>query len=74
MLAELSADELFARVSALMPELTIEESTRIRNSYVPLLRLWDQHYCQNISEDHRVWLEEDAEENAFCLRKWALNC
>ncbi|MDP9697410.1 DNA-binding transcriptional ArsR family regulator [Paenibacillus intestini] len=69
MLTELSADELFARVSSLMPSLTIEESTRIRNSYVPLLRLWDQHYCRNISEDHRVWLEEDAEEKRILLEK-----
>lgn len=69
MLTELSADELFARVSSLMPSITIEESTRIRNSYVPLLRLWDQHYCRNISEDHRVWLEEDAEEKRILLEK-----
>jgi hypothetical protein len=69
MLAGLTAEELFARVSVLLPHLTIEESTRIRDSYVPLLRLWDQHYCQNMSEDYRTWLEEDAEEKQVLLEK-----
>ncbi|MGC5772941.1 ArsR/SmtB family transcription factor [Paenibacillus pabuli] len=69
MLAGQSADELFARVSPLLPSLTIEESTRIRDSYVPLLRLWDQHYCQHMSEDYRIWLEEDAEEKRILLDK-----
>ncbi|OPG95892.1 ArsR family transcriptional regulator [Chryseobacterium mucoviscidosis] len=69
MLAGQTAEELFARVSALLPHLTIEESTRIRDSYVPLLRLWDQHYCQHMSEDYRIWLEEDAEEKLILLDK-----
>ncbi|MBM6385544.1 MULTISPECIES: ArsR/SmtB family transcription factor [Paenibacillus] len=69
MLASLPSEELFARVSPLLPSITIEETSRIRDSYVPLLRLWDQHYCQNISDDYRTWLEEDAQEKRILLEK-----
>ncbi|CAH1190907.1 MULTISPECIES: ArsR/SmtB family transcription factor [Paenibacillus] len=69
MLADSTPEQSLARISALMPHITIEETTRICNSYLPLLRLWNEHYCQDISQDYRCWIEEDAEEKRILLDK-----
>jgi DNA-binding transcriptional ArsR family regulator len=53
-------DYLFDIASPYLPSLSLADSSRIRENYVPLLKLWYLHYFKNIEEEITLLIEEDA--------------
>lgn len=63
------AEELWKQIKHVLPDLTLEEALRIRNGYIPLLKLWDEHYFQYLIPEHRKLIEEDSSEKELLLTK-----
>ncbi|MCM3783845.1 winged helix-turn-helix domain-containing protein [Neobacillus mesonae] len=61
--------ELFDMVHFLLPDLKLEDATRIRDNYIPLLQLWDKHYFQTLLPEYRKLIEEDSSEKEVLLTK-----
>ncbi|WP_211747831.1 ArsR family transcriptional regulator [Paenibacillus sp. Marseille-Q4541] len=64
-----SPEELWKQLQTVLPNLTIAEALRIRNQYIPLLKLWDEHYFQYLTPEHRKLIEEDSSEKELLLTK-----
>ncbi|WDH81074.1 ArsR family transcriptional regulator [Paenibacillus urinalis] len=62
-------EELFQMVRPLLPDLTVEQASRIRDHYIPLLQLWDKHYYQSLLPEYRKLIEEDSSEKELLLTK-----
>ncbi|ANY71600.1 ArsR/SmtB family transcription factor [Paenibacillus ihbetae] len=52
-----------------LPSLSRDEIARIRESYIPLMKLWHTHYFSFVENELRQLLEEDAEEKQTLLPK-----
>ncbi|BFH62216.1 MULTISPECIES: ArsR/SmtB family transcription factor [Paenibacillus] len=68
-LRETPAEVLLSAAAPYLPDLTIEEASRIRDSYTPLLELWYEHYFKEVEPDIIPLLEEDAIEKKVLLTK-----
>ncbi|AJS58369.1 winged helix-turn-helix domain-containing protein [Paenibacillus sp. IHBB 10380] len=61
--------ELFDRVSPYLPTLALVDARRIRDDYVPVLKLWYEHYFKEIEDEIIPLIEEDALEKRTLLSK-----
>ncbi len=68
-LQETPEEVLLAAASPYLPELTLEEASRIRDQYTPLLELWYEHYFKNVEGSIIPLIEEDANEKGMLLTK-----
>ncbi|WP_018752811.1 hypothetical protein [Paenibacillus sanguinis] len=68
-LAEADAETLYARTNAYIPSVTNDTIARIRSSYVPLLKVWDQLYFRQIEGRLVGLLQEDFDEKNTLLQK-----
>ncbi|WP_019638661.1 ArsR/SmtB family transcription factor [Paenibacillus fonticola] len=67
---EFSAEEvLYHSIKSYIPNMTTVEIQRIRSSYIPLLRKWNELYFKEITLQYASLLEEDAAEKATLLHK-----
>lgn len=67
---ELTAnDVLYHSTISYIPDMTDEEIQRIRRSYIPLLRNWNDLYFADVAPHYKPLLEEDAAEKATLLHK-----
>ncbi|OAB44564.1 ArsR/SmtB family transcription factor [Paenibacillus glacialis] len=64
-----SDDSLFEISSPYIPTMTVENAGRIRNDYVPLLKLWYVHYFKQVEGDIKPLIEVDALEKRTLLTK-----
>ncbi|WP_438350906.1 ArsR/SmtB family transcription factor [Paenibacillus sp. FA6] len=64
-----SDDSLFNIASPYLPNLSLDETRRIRDDYGPLLKLWYLHYFKTIEHEIKPLLEEDALEKKTLLTK-----
>jgi hypothetical protein len=62
-------DHLFELSSPYLPTMSIDDARRIRNDYVPLLKLWYIHYFKEVEGDILPLIEEDALEKRTLLTK-----
>ncbi|SEM07457.1 Helix-turn-helix domain-containing protein [Paenibacillus sp. cl141a] len=62
-------EELQALLQPHLPSLTRDETSRIRENYTPLMKLWYEHYFSEVEPDLYHLLEEDAEEKRMLLPK-----
>ncbi|WP_160031899.1 winged helix-turn-helix domain-containing protein [Paenibacillus sp. An7] len=63
------ADKLWKQVHHILPDMTLEETLRIRDDYIPLLKVWDEHYFQHLNPELRKLIEEDSSEKELLLTK-----
>jgi len=68
-LQETSAEVLHAAASPYLPNLSIEEASRIRDQYTPLLELWYENYFKDVEASIIPLIEEDAKEKGMLLTK-----
>ncbi|KZS48322.1 ArsR/SmtB family transcription factor [Paenibacillus glucanolyticus] len=61
--------ELHGLLQPHLPSLSLDEISRIRADYTPLMKLWYEHYFSNVERDLYHLLEEDAEEKRMLLPK-----
>ncbi|MGF7047470.1 hypothetical protein J2T13_001975 [Paenibacillus sp. DS2015] len=61
--------ELFDMVSPYLPTLEPVDARRIRDDYVPVLKLWYEHYFKEIEDEITPLIEEDALEKRTLLSK-----
>lgn len=61
--------ELFEMALPYLPTLAIVDSRRIRDDYVPVLKLWYEHYFKEIEDEITPLIEEDALEKKALLSK-----
>lgn len=62
-------EECLLRTEPFFHNFTIEECTRIRNGYVPLLRLWYEYYFRHVEHTILPLLIEDASEKKMLESK-----
>ncbi|AZK47405.1 ArsR/SmtB family transcription factor [Paenibacillus lentus] len=62
-------DVLYHSIKSYIPDLTNDEIQRIRHSYIPLLRKWNNLYFADVAPQYKPLLEEDAAEKATLLHK-----
>lgn len=62
-------DTLLHRVKSYIPDMYTDEVERIRRSYVPLLRKWNELYFLDVAPQYTPLLEEDAAEKDTLLHK-----
>lgn len=68
-LSNKTPEKLWKQLHHVLPELTQAEALRIRNQYIPLLKLWNEHYFQYLKPDQRKLIEEDSFEKELLLTK-----
>lgn len=68
-LKETPAETLLEAALPYLPELTLEDASRIRDGYTPLLELWYEHYFKHVEPDIIPLIEEDAKEKGMLLTK-----
>jgi len=64
-----AAEEWHERLIPFFNEFTLEECSRIRNGYAPLLRLWHEYYFRHVENQMLPLLIEDAAEKKMLLSK-----
>lgn len=62
-------EELHGLLQPHLPSLTRDETSRIRENYTPLMKLWYEHYFSEVEPELYHLLEEDAEEKRMLLPK-----
>lgn len=62
-------DELLTLLQPYIPSLSLDDVSRVRESYTPLLKLWHELYFSEVEQDLSSLLEEDAEEKRMLLPK-----
>lgn len=68
-LAEADARTLYARTNSYISSVTNDTIARIRNSYIPLLKVWNQLYFHQVEERLEALLQEDFDEKNTLLQK-----
>ncbi|OKP84735.1 ArsR family transcriptional regulator [Paenibacillus helianthi] len=64
-----SLEECFERTTPFFQEFTLEECARIKNGYIPLLRLWYEQYFRHTEQKILPLLIEDASEKKMLESK-----
>lgn len=64
-----SIEECFQQIAPLIHDFTIDEATRIKSSYSPLLRLWYELYFRHVEHKILPLLIEDASEKKMLESK-----
>lgn len=64
-----SIEDCFQQIDPLIQDFTIEEASRIKNSYNPLLRLWYEQYFRHVEHKILPLLIEDASEKKMLESK-----
>ncbi|MGG4553576.1 ArsR/SmtB family transcription factor [Paenibacillus humicus] len=62
-------DTLYHSIKSYIPDMNTKEVERIRSSYVPLLRKWNDLYFIDVAPQYTPLLEEDAAEKSTLLHK-----
>lgn len=68
-LEQTASDILYHSIKSYVPDINTHEIERIRTSYVPLLRKWNDLYFIDAATPYTPLLEEDAAEKATLLHK-----
>ncbi|MCJ8012511.1 helix-turn-helix domain-containing protein [Paenibacillus sp. KQZ6P-2] len=68
-LQETPEEVLLAAASPYLPNLTLEETRRIREQYTPLLEIWYENYFKDVEAGIIPLIEEDAKEKGMLLTK-----
>ncbi|ASA21871.1 ArsR/SmtB family transcription factor [Paenibacillus donghaensis] len=66
-----SLEECMHSVTPFIPGFTMEDCTRIKLGYIPLLRLWHEHYFRRVEHKILPLLIEDASEKKMLESKMA---
>ncbi|WP_339272423.1 helix-turn-helix domain-containing protein [Paenibacillus sp. FSL K6-1330] len=64
-----AVEELHDLLQPHLPSLSRDETSRIRENYTPLMKLWHEHYFSEVEPDLYQLLEDDAEEKRMLLPK-----
>lgn len=62
-------DTFYHSIKSYIPDMNTKEVERIRSSYVPLLRKWNDLYFIDVAPQYTALLEEDAAEKSTLLHK-----